>query len=309
MKNLLVFFIFSVCISFTYGQTVQKERKVIQLITPQKFYLNGGAKATLSVGGTSRQSFNIVLPLNTVEWYFSISTSKNEGGSKAIGLLAQLTRLYDPTGMLAIATNSILIPSGDGVCNIYLMDKVNSDKFMNKADLWGDRLEIRESGSRNNFQDGTVQIKDILAGSWYLGFKNPSTTQGISITVEVVAIVEEIKKVEKTETENTASTYASLGWNSFVKGEYDKSFELCNQAVKLNPNLGWAHNNIGLIYLIKGNYISAIESYSKAINLFKKSDKPERMLNSAIQTLKAVMTKHGPLEGANDILEMLQKQM
>lgn len=273
-------------------------------MTPQTFYLNGGTKATF--GGKSRTWFNIPLPKNTVEWYYSFTTTKNQNSSSSVGLLSQLTRLYDPTGMTAIATNAILTPSGAGVCDIYLMDRANSDKFIEKVDNWGGSYSYKINGSRENYKNGTVQIKDILSGNWCLGFKNPSATEGISITFEVVAIVEETKIIEKTETETKAEMFGELGWKAYEKGEYDKCVELSKKAIELNPNLGWVHNNIGLVNLIKGDYISAIDSYSTAITLFKKSDNPSYWFNEAIKDLKALIAKHGQLEGANDILEMLQ---
>ena len=304
MKQIFTILFLTVLTISVNGQTVQKERKVVQVMTPQTFYLNGGTKATF--GGKSRTWFNIPLPKNTVEWYYSFATTKNENSSSTIGLLSQLTRLYDPTGMTAIATNAILTPSGAGVCDIYLMDRANSDKFTDKVDNWGGTYSYKVNGSRENYKNGTVQIKDILSGNWCLGFKNPSATEGISITFEVVAIIEETKIIEKTETETKAEMFGGLGWKAYEKGEYDKCIELSKKALELNPNLGWVHNNIGLVHLIKGDYISAIDSYSKAITLFKKSDNPSHWFNEAIKDLKALISKHGQLEGANDILEMLQ---
>lgn len=304
MKQIFTILFLTVLTISVNGQTVQKERKVVQVMTPQTFYLNGGTKATF--GGKSRTWFNIPLPKNTVEWYYSFTTTKNQNSSSSVGLLSQLTRLYDPTGMTAIATNAILTPSGAGVCDIYLMDRANSDKFIEKVDNWGGSYSYKVNGSRENYKNGTVQIKDILSGNWCLGFKNPSATEGISITFEVVAIVEETKIIEKTETETKAEMFGGLGWKAYEKGEYDKCIELSKKAIELNPNLGWVHNNIGLVNLIKGDYISAIDSYSTAITLFKKSDNPSYWFNEAIKDLKALIAKHGQLEGANDILEMLQ---
>jgi tetratricopeptide (TPR) repeat protein len=188
------------------------------------------------------------------------------------------------------------------------MDRINADAFSEKVDNWGGTYYYKVTGSRENFKNGTVQIKDILTGNWCLGFKNPSSTEGISITFEVVAIVEETKIIEKTETETKAEMFGVLGWKAYEKGEYDKCLELSKKALELNPNLGWVHNNIGLVYLIKGDYISAIDSYSTAITLFKKSDNPSHWFNEAIKDLKALIAKHGQLEGANDILEMLQSK-
>lgn len=300
--------LFLTLLSFSVnGQTVQKERKLVQVMTPQTFYLNSGSRATF--GGKSRTWFNIPLPQNTVEWYYSFTTTKRENSTAATGLLSQLTRLYDPTGMTAIAANAILTPSGAGVCDIYLMDKANCDKFMDKVDNWRASFLYKMNGSRENYKNGTVQIKDILAGNWCLGFKNPSAREGVSITFEVVAIVEETKIIEKTEAEIRAEMFGSLGRIAYEKGEYDKCLELSKRALELNPNFGWVHNNTGLVYLIKGDYMSAIDSYSTAITLFKKSDDPKHGFNESVKDLDALIAKHGPLEGADDIAEMLKNEL
>ncbi len=115
-------------------------------------------------------------------------------------------------------------------------------------------------------------------------------------------------EIKKTETEINAEMFGRLGWEAYEKGDYDKCMELSKKASELNQNLGWVHNNIGLVYLIKGDYISAIDSYSKAITFFKKSANPSYWFNEAIKDLKALIAKHGQLKGANDILEMLQNK-
>lgn len=306
MKLILTTSLFCIIISFTNAQTTQKERKIVQVLTPQTIYLNGGARATF--GGKSRVLFNIDLPANTVEWYYSYSTARGENPSTTIELFAQLTRLFDPSGMTAISTNAIFTPSGAGVCDIYLMDRTNAGKFYEKVDQWGGTYSYWLSGSRENGKNGTVQIKDNVKGTVYLGFKNPSMTEGVSIIFEVAAIVEETKIIEKTATEQKADMYGKMGWNAYERGEYDKCLELSKKAVEINPDLGWVHNNIGLVMLIKGDYITAIDSYSLAITLFKKSADPYREFEAAIQDLNNLIAKLGKLEGGEDILQMLKSE-
>ncbi|UUC44387.1 hypothetical protein [Flavobacterium cerinum] len=170
------------------AQEIRKERKTAQIMPSQTFYLNGGNRAVF--GGKSRAIFNIVLPPNTVEWYYSVTVAKGRNSDVNIGLLGQLTKLYDPTGITALATNLILTPSATGMCDIFLMDTPNSTNFINKTDKWSRGYRYYNNESREKFQNGTIQIKTIRAGNWYLGFKNPSATQGVSITFEAVAIVE-----------------------------------------------------------------------------------------------------------------------
>ncbi|WP_166919762.1 tetratricopeptide repeat protein [Flavobacterium poyangense] len=275
-------------------------------MAPQTFYLNGGTRA--AVGGKSRVWYNIELPKNTIEWYYAFSTTKGKSSSSDIKLVAQLTRLYDPTGMTAMAMSALFTPTGAGVCDIYLMDRNNADKFMDKVDNFGGSYQYMINGSRLNFRDGIVQINDNLSGQLCLGFKNPSASEGIAITLEVAAIVEVVKAVEKTENETKAELFGNLGWKSYEKGEYEKCMELSKKALELNPKLGWVHNNIGLVHLIKGDYLSAIDSYSSAITLFKKTDNPKYWFSEAIKDLNALIKQKGSLEGAKDIMELLNSE-
>lgn len=294
MKQALLILTFLSLTANSIGQSIQKERKVVQVMTPQTFYLNGGTRATF--GGKSRTWFNIQLPPNTVEWYYSFSTSKGENSNVSIELVSQLANLIDPTGLTAIASSSILTPTGAGVCDIYLMNRQNADAFIEKVDNLGGSFSYMVTGSRQNYKNGTVQINDILNGNWCLGFKNPSASEGIAITFEVAAIVEEDKLIQKTETEQKAETFGTLGWKAYERGDYDKCLELSKKALEYNSELGWVHNNIGLVMLIKGDYTSAIDSYSNAILFFKKLPNGKQYLSEAIKDLNNLIAKHGQVE-------------
>lgn len=174
-----------------FGQSYNKVRKVVPILVPQKFYLNGATKGAL--GGNSRTSLLIHLPKNTIEWYYIISTTPNQSNNVNLNLVSQLTRLIDHTGMTAIATSSIFAPSGNGgACDVFLMNSSNTDNFIRKVDLNGGSYLYNIEGSRENFINGVVQIKSVTSGDWYLGFRNRSITSGISLNIEAAAIVEEV---------------------------------------------------------------------------------------------------------------------
>lgn len=289
------------------AQTIQKTRKVVEIMPSQTFYLNGGNRATF--GGKSRVWYNIQLPENTVEWYYSFTTTKGQDPTASIQLISQLTRMVDPTGFSAIATNAILTPSGAAVCDLYLMDRPNADKFLEKVDNWGGSYNYLVNGSRLNYKEGVVQVRDAVSGSYCLGFKNPSAVQGITITFEVVAIVEEINVAEKTETQTKAEIFAEMGWKAYERGEYDKCLELSKKALKVNPEIGWVNSNIGLVHLIKKDYITAIECYANAVAFFKKDIHNTKLyLDEAIKDLNNLVAKHGQVEGTKDIMDMLKME-
>jgi len=290
------------CVS---GQTVVQERKTVHVLAPETFYLNGGNMATFG-GGKSRVWYDIKLPKNTVEWYYTFTTSKGQDPAPSINLFSQLTRMADPSGFTAIATKAIMTPTGAAVCDLYLMDRPNCDKFMEKADNWGGTYTYWVDGSRLNLMQATVPVKDHVAGNICLGFKNPSATQGITVKFEVVAIIEETVVKEKSESETKAEMFAELGWKAYEKGDYNKCIELSKKALELNPQLGWVNNNIGLVHLIKNDYISAIDSYGSAIAFFQKDKQNTNLwFTEALKDLNNLITKHGPLQGTQDIKDIL----
>ena len=57
-----------------------------------------------------------------------------------------------------------------------------------------------------------------------------------------------------------------LGDNYFRRGAYDKAIKEYNKVLELDPNHGLAHNQLGYIYLYRGD----TEDFSKAVEHFKK---------------------------------------
>jgi tetratricopeptide (TPR) repeat protein len=222
MRKDLLFTILTVFLTLhsLLGQTYKKVQKVVPISTNQSFYLNGGTRATF--GGKSRINLMITLPANTVEWYYVFSTSPNEGSSQSLNLVAQLTRLVDPTGSTAVLTSALLTPTANGgACDIYLTDRANIDKFMSKTDNLGGSYSYKMEGTRENFKKGVVQIREITSGTWYLGFKNPSASTGVNITVEVAAIVLETTLDYTTWSEETKTTFYNGFYEHLKNGNVD----------------------------------------------------------------------------------------
>jgi len=298
--------LFFLKISSSIAQNYNTILTVEPVMTAQSFYLNGGNRATF--GGVSRTYYKVDLPENTVEWYYSVSTSPNEGSSESLNLTSQLTKLVDPTGLSTLAVSAIMTPTGSGVIDIYLCDRTNIDKFIEKVDNWGGSYSYIISGSRINFKQGTIQVKDILSGSWYLGFKNPSATTGINITIEVTAIVKEYQKISKTENEEKADLYGNLGWKAFENGDYNKCLELSKKALSLNCNLPWVKLNFALVQLVKGDD-EYLDSYVDAITSCKKSRSPKEFLEAGLKDIYDINNKVGKLKNSEEIIDLLKMEI
>jgi hypothetical protein len=171
------------------GQSQPSKFKVVPLLTKQSFYLNGGVRS--GFGGKSRVVYEVDLPQNTVEWYYAVTTyQQKQNNSINVGLLEQISRLLDPTGVASNVVGLIATPTGANDCDVYLMDQANQNIFYRKWDVNKHiPFQFLEAGSRENFRNGAVQVKNPTQGVYFLGFRNPSETAGIGIAFEAVAIV------------------------------------------------------------------------------------------------------------------------
>lgn len=216
MKVTLLLLTFFVGLN-TQAQTTTKKRKVVSVLTQQDFYLNGGTVGVF--GGKSRTTFAVALPQNTVEWYYVLTTAEGQSTSASLNLVPQLTKLLAPTGlgMAGILASSILTPKGSNSCDVYLLDKKGSEAFESKADKYGSGFSRYTDYTRENFRNGTVQIKDLLQGTFYLGIRNPSLNTGINIKLEVAAIVEETIIDNSIWTVPTKERFSNLFYNNLIQ--------------------------------------------------------------------------------------------
>lgn len=165
---------------------VKNEYKPVQLLEPSQFYINSGRNA-LFQGGKSRISLLIILPKNTVEWYYTFSASRNEEEitktKGSFNLMGQMTKLLGATAVLNIGIDMFTRPPGGNVCGIYLLDVSNRIPFEEKVDY-----RFAPEGSRENISSGVVKIKSTLRQANYLGIKNPDEGYGIHVAIEAVAV-------------------------------------------------------------------------------------------------------------------------
>jgi hypothetical protein len=185
MKKTL-FLLFILCkSSFSFSQSSKPVYKVVPVITSHTFYLKGGSRAL--VGNSSRQVLPIELPANTVEWYYTITTTSNRKQILKTDLTDQLDKLLIPElGIDAKSSSGLTVPNGTGLCDVYVMTNPNEvNKYVNKKPA----ASFLMDDSRQNYISGVVPVKDFLYGSCFLVLRNPSSSRGLNVTVEVTAVV------------------------------------------------------------------------------------------------------------------------
>ena len=81
---------------------------------------------------------------------------------------------------------------------------------------------------------------------------------------EAIAAIKEAARLEP----DDASVFSALGRAYWVgKGDLDAGISQLERAAEINPDLGYAHLQLGLLYAIRGNYTEAEASCRRAIDL------------------------------------------
>jgi len=179
MKNVLI----TILLVCTYCQLNAQESRqdymVVPVISQQSFYLKG------STGKTDREILEINLPANTVEWYYTVTTRSDNDHFPNTDLTGQLVKLVDPDhGVKPMA--SAQVPDGTGVCDVYLMTNPREAKqYVKKRPA----AAFMMKDSREHCISGAVTIKDFVEGSCFLVVRNPGSSRGVFVNIEVAAIV------------------------------------------------------------------------------------------------------------------------
>ena len=160
--------------------------KTVELAKAQKFFINSGSNATF-LEGKSRVSLPIKLPPNTVKWYYTVSSIRDEAKineiSNSVNLASELTSLIDNTGSLNFAIEKLTQPPGANYCDVYLLNHSNLNPFLNKS-----AFNYAPIGTRENVVSALVEIPYTSDEIIYLGIKNPDMSHGINVIINVVAI-------------------------------------------------------------------------------------------------------------------------
>ncbi len=168
---------------------ISKGYKVVTLQSPEEHVINGGFNATVSTG-KSRIIIPVVLPKNTVEWYYTYSSYRDKAQidkvKGVLNLTGQLTKLIDETGTLNFGIDMLTKPPGGDVCDIYLLDFANSGLFEAK-----EGFRSYAEGKRENIKSGVIKVKEVLTTNQYIGIKNPDSFYPINVVIEIAAITYE----------------------------------------------------------------------------------------------------------------------
>lgn len=178
---------------------------VVTVSSAQNFYLD--SRIISKINGHSRLALPVVLPENTVRWFYSFAAteSKNEP-LEWVSLAGQLTKIYDRTGIVSEAITRLVKPVGTTVCDVFVFDTEGVAAFEKRDDAI---LNFDKNLSRMSITGGIVEgiaTKNKLM----LGISNPSLKTGINVKIEVSAIVAKSTIIYNKVTQKTPTEKANL---------------------------------------------------------------------------------------------------
>jgi hypothetical protein len=243
----------------------------VKLIETTKVLHSGGNSL---IGGTSRIALPIELPKNTVEWYYSFSTTAGSSGSSTLNLAVQVAA-YASTGPLgSTVAKGLKVPQGQGEVDVWLMTFESKNAFDSKND---DQIKYFSDLSEISTTQSVKPVTKLTEGKYYLGLRNPSAYESVSVSIEVVVIVKEDVTIN--------------GWTASKKQEgYNNFNQLFTNSFKGQLKQSEIDNLTGcFMSKITANYtpdqLSAFAEYELKDILAKFGDKCSEELNISFDNI------------------------
>lgn len=142
----------------------------------------------------------------------------------------------------------------------------------------------------------------IAAGRWALeidpNFSRAYTYIAMSLRAkgENDAALEAFLKAVEIDPSDYLWTHVNIGMLYIDKGEYDSAIASLNNALDQDPDYAWAYTNLGRAYLGKGEYDRAIAKFQRGIELDPNDERGHMGLQEAIDRKDAASAPGAPPE-------------
>ena len=306
--------------------------QLTEIHSTQSFYLNNSTRGTLGTGD-HRSYLPINLPSKTVEWYYSF-TANQVSAETHMELYGQLIQLLEPSGISSALFEAVTVPEGNARCNIYLMDQANAMAFdgLQPFNYW-------PSATRNNYSQGVVKVSDVIQSGIYLCFENPASWEGVTINVEVVALVdtsttpppksdteklveslsqvaeaiEQNKKQKQAQRQKVdeVSNYWNTGWVLYEAGDFSNSIKYTKKALAASSHPG-LYFNLGLAQWCQGEKDSSLTAYLQGLNhiyALEEKEQAVQVLQSGVEDIINGRDKHNFFTETPPALQLLSLKL
>ena len=130
-----------------------------------------------------------------MEWYYIFSASRDQAvidntlqGFSLVkdlgGFLLKSSGYVAAEGFLGQGIDAVTQPPGSDYCDVSLLDNNNFQLFEG-----GNQHTFWPEGTRKNIQSGKVRVSETLFTPSYIGLRNGDGYHGISVGIEVAAVV------------------------------------------------------------------------------------------------------------------------
>lgn len=180
----------------TYSHDTRVFRRVqyeaVSVESPGLHWLNSLSNAYIR-GGSDRIVLPVSLPENTVEWYYTVSASRDRESIsqnlRTISLVRDVAKAVVSGNVAATALNFsfqlITQPPGSDYCDVYLLQEQGRKSFTSGEE----EFAFLQEGSRENVSSAKVRIKGDGQRQFYLALRNRDTFNGLAVGIEIVALV------------------------------------------------------------------------------------------------------------------------
>ncbi|TNE56286.1 MAG: hypothetical protein EP338_00135 [Bacteroidetes bacterium] len=176
--------------SFNTSVVKKYKYEAVKLLEPSYHYLNSTSNEDL-LGGQCRTLLAVNVPKDIVEWYYTVSASRDKGiiqkNMKTFSLFGRLAGFLAKsnvvTASIMIGANIITPPPGSHNCNVYMLDYENISPFNHRQ-----AFSYTIQGTREKVKSSTVKIQGYKGMQCYLGVDNPDSFNGLHVLIEAVGI-------------------------------------------------------------------------------------------------------------------------
>ncbi len=217
-----LFFTFFFTAFFATAQVQDTSYQAVSVVAPAVYYLD--SRLISQVSGHSRMTVLVKLPPNTVKWYYTFAATGNKSDvPEWVGLVGQLTRYVDKSGIAAYVIGQVSKPIGTAICDVHILDTASVKPFEAKTD---DKWASDPAVSKVNLTSGIVEVPFSGKSALAVGLLNPSLNNACNVKIEISAVVRVITtryNVLRKAGDNNSD--ATAQWSSGAKDTLIQTFQ------------------------------------------------------------------------------------
>lgn len=300
----VLFVVFITFIIEGNAQIFTEDIKVEDVLSIESIYLKGPHHPPITGEIEHREIFEIRIPENTMYLVYGYTTAYGVNKPQSLNLKSQITDLVKLKEIIDAAIfNDIVIPEGTVELNLYLLDQLNRDKFLEFYKFMIGDYRYFTEGSIFEMNEGLVIMDELPKESVFLVIDYPKDTRSVTANLEVVAVTDTYS--EKLEIrQRRALKLAETAESMIANQDYSKAFDYSTRSFILYE-LGWVQANIGLTELALNNPDKALETYKEALELIIRQPNEDFILEKLDKDLQRLKTTLGAVNGIEPIENLI----